>query len=125
MKSAGSIGAVCRREGGRRLFSGEHAETLGFQEVCITSQRLAGLQVTIRKWLIGLFSRFGLLDNTDGEALIAGLIGVDVRLGARGNEAAASMRSPFPCPGFAMFRRGLLHPVRWVVDGRLSDSICI
>jgi len=51
------------------VFCGEEAETLRFEEVRLTPQAVLRLQATIRKRIVRLFVRRGLLAKGDGEAL--------------------------------------------------------
>jgi hypothetical protein len=51
------------------VFCGEDAETLRFEELRLTPETVPRLQATIRKHIVRLFVRRGLLDRADGELM--------------------------------------------------------
>jgi len=118
------------------VFYGEDAETLDFEEARITPEGLAELQMTIRKRLVGLFVRRGLLDKTDGEAMCrsehgAGFsLDAGVRIEADDRQGLERLLRYCARPAFALERLRQIDPEHLVYEstkpgpgGRVSQLL--
>jgi Arc/MetJ family transcription regulator len=92
------------------VFLGEDAETLRFEETHLTPETVQRLQTTIRRRIVGLFVRRGLLERADGEAMCAcehgGGFSLDTRVRIEANDRQGLERLLRYCarPAFAQER---------------------